>query len=452
MTLFSNRIPFLAPYFVDIQRKSFLHFLHTGLIYELSKRKFFPIPAKNSYLSFYPEYYQLSLPDYSPKQAILKAKTYGSKLYLPLQIKNYKTKRIKLQWVNIGNIPLMTKRGHFIINGSPRVIVNQIVRSPGIYYQKKINKRQDKICYADVIAHRGTWLRLEIDKKKRIWVRLKKLNKLPLLIFLKAVGISDLRVKTSIKYPEFLENSKRETEEIETDDYFHPETIKDSIIRLYLLAISNKKVKQDSSLLLKEAQKFFFRKFFNPQTYDLSHAGRAQLNKKFQIAVSPTTYVLTTYDLLCATNYLVQLYYEIGTIDDIDDLKNRKVKASGELIQSQVGTGFIRLAKFIREKIQYKDLSVKTIISTKPMNGALREFFGSSPLSQFMDQTNPLAELTHKRRVSSLGPGGISRETAGMAVRGIHPTYYGRICPIETPEGKNAGLVNSLTVFFKIKF
>ena len=450
------QIPFLAPYFVEIQRKSFLHFLQTGLIYELSKRNFFSIPNKKWYLIFYPEYYQLSVPEYTPKQAILKKKTYGSKLYVPLQVTNYRTKQFQLQWVNIGNIPLMTKRGHFIVNGSPRVIVNQLVRSPGIYYREAIDKQKNKTYYADLISNRGAWLRIEIDKKKRIWIRMKKARKVPILIFLKALGISDLTIKRSIKYPEFLEISKLKTEEIETEDYYHPPTIEDSILRLYSLAYPFKKSKADPSIkipnvpILEKAQKLFFRKFFSHRTYDLSDVGRAQLNKKFQIEVLLNTYVLTPQDLLCATDYLIKLDYGIGIVDDIDHLKNRRVRASGELIQNQIGTGCIRLAKFIREKSENKKLSIPTLISTKPLNGALREFFGSSPLSQFMDQTNPLAELTHKRRVTSLGPGGINRETATMAVRGIHPTYYGRICPIETPEGRNAGLVNSLTVFSRI--
>ena len=184
----------------------------------------------------------------------------------------------------------------------------------------------------------------------------------------------------------------------------------------------------------------------------MSQLGRIQLNKKLGLAVSLSKSTLTEQDILFATDYLIKLEYGIGTLDDIDDLKNRRVRASGELIQNQLGTGLIRLEKMIREKLKKprKKLTVRNLITTKPINGALREFFGSSQLSQFMDQTNPLAELTHKRRLSSLGPGGISRETAGMAVRGIHPSHYGRICPIETPEGPNIGLINSLATYARI--
>ncbi len=444
MTLSSYRIPFLAPYFVEIQRKSFLNLLNHGLVYELSKRNFILDPYKRFFLTFYPEYYQLSLPDYTPKQAILKSKTYASKLYVPLKLTTYKTKQSKLQWTVIGNLPLMTKRGHFIVNGTARVIVNQMVRSPGVYYNQAFDQKKRKTYYADLIPDRGAWLRLEVDRKKRVWVRLKKSPKIPILFFLQAAGITEEIMTQTTKYFYFLENSMYAT----LEKYGHPEGTKAALLELYSLVYPRKKL---SEITLKNAKKFLFRKFFNFKTYDLSRLGRIQLNKKFQLSASPTTYVLTSQDLLGATDYLIKLVEHGGAVlDDIDHLKNRRVKASGELIQNQLGTGFIRLEKFIREKIKDPDVSILRVISSKPVNGALREFFGSSPLSQFMDQTNPLAELTHKRRVSSLGPGGISRETAGMAIRGIHPTHYGRVCPIETPEGPNAGLVNSLTTFAKI--
>ena len=442
MTLSCSRVSFLAPYFVEMQRKSFLNLLNIGLIYELSKRNPISDLNKQFQLIFYPNYYQLSVPEYTPKQAILKSKTYSSKLYLPLQLMNYKSKKFQFQWVIIGNLPLMTKRGHFIVNGSPRVIVNQMVRSPGIYYQQAIDKKKRKTYYADLISHRGAWLRIEIDRKKRLWARMKKSPKIPLLIFLQAAGITEHAINQSTKYSEFIKNSMDET-----DDYPYPGTIKNALLLLYSIVYPRKK---KSEITLGKAKKFFFRKFFNHRTYDLSQFGRIQLNKKFQFSVSETTYVLTPEDLLFVTDYLIQLEYGLGAIDDIDNLKNRRVRTSGELIQNQLGTGFIRLEKFIREKIRNSNLSILNIISTKPVNGALREFFGSSPLSQFMDQTNPLAELTHKRRVSSLGPGGVNRETAGINVRGIHRTHYGRVCPIETPEGRNAGLVNSLTVFARM--
>nr|AKZ21098.1 beta subunit of RNA polymerase [Prasiola crispa] len=448
MLLSSYRIPFLIPYFVEMQRKSFLNFLNTGLNYEITKKNPMYVCFKQFKITFYPEAYKLSIPEYTSKTAILKFQTYSSKLYIPVEFTNFTTKELKLQWILLGTLPLMTKRGHFIVNGCPRVIVNQIVRSPGIYYKIISDEKKRKSYYGDLISQRGAWLRLEIDKKKRVWVKIKKSRKIPILIFFKALGISDVKLEQSTKYTNFLEISKQETESIESTDYFHPSSVEDSLIWIYGFVYPEKKEK--GQITLKKAKKFLLQKFFSHSTYDLGDSGRNQLNQKFNLKVSKNILVLTPHDLLCAMDYLIKLEQGIGVTDDIDDLKNRRVRTSGELLQNQIGTGFIRLEKFIKNKTENPTFNVSKIFSSKPVDGALREFFGSSPLSQFMDQTNPLAELTHKRRISSLGPGGVSRETAGMQVRGIHASHYGRICPIETPEGRNAGLVNSLTTLARI--
>ena len=335
----------------------------------------------------------------------------------------------------------MTKRGHFIINGSPRVIINQMIRSPGIYYQQTIDKNKKRTYYADLISHRGTWLRLETDKKRRVWARMKKTPKISILIFLQSMGLKSEIIFQSIHYSEFLKNSFLKQN--------HPISTEQALIELY----SKTHPKKDKTEISPEmGQKLLFRKFMNPRVYDLGKLGRIQLNKKLGLSLPLNITTLTPHDILFATDYLIKLEYGLGATDDIDHLKNRRVRASGELIQNQLGTGLIRLEKVIREKIKKpkKKLTIRSLITTKSVNGALREFFGSSQLSQFMDQTNPLAEITHKRRLSSLGPGGVSRETAGMAVRGIHPSHYGRICPIETPEGPNAGLVNSITAYARM--
>nr|YP_009105099.1 beta subunit of RNA polymerase [Edaphochlorella mirabilis]AIT93774.1 beta subunit of RNA polymerase [Edaphochlorella mirabilis] len=436
-----SRTSFFIPDFAEIQRQSFLNFLDKGLIREFSKRNPISNSNQNLELFFYPEYYQLSPPEWTPKQAILNSKTYSCRLYVPIQLINNLTKKVKVQWVLIGNLPLMTKRGHFIINGSPRVIINQMVRSPGIYYQESIDKNKKKTYYADLISHRGAWLRIETDNKGRIWARMKKTPKISLLVFLQAMGLTKEKIFQSLNYSSFLKNSFLKEN--------HPSSIEEALIALY----SKTHQKKDKEEITADmGQKFLSRKFFNSRTYDLGELGRIQLNNKLGLSVPTYESTLTAEDILFVTDYLIKLEYGIGAIDDIDHLKNRRVRASGELIQNQLGTGLIRLEKIIREKLKkpQKNLSAGSFITTKPLNGALREFFGSSPLSQFMDQTNPLAEITHKRRLSSLGPGGISRETAGMAVRGIHPSHYGRICPIETPEGPNAGLVNSITIYAKI--
>jgi DNA-directed RNA polymerase subunit beta len=429
------------PDFIEVQRTSFNFLLKNGIKKEILTRNFISNASKDLELIFFPEYYKLNPPVLNCRESILKAKTYACKLYVPAQLINKRTNEIKIQWVLLGNLPLMTKRGHFIINGSPRIIINQMIRSPGIYYQEILDKNKKRTYYADLISYRGTWLRLETDKKQAIWARMKKTPKVSILIFLQAFGLTKQNIFQSIQNSEFLTNSFLKEN--------HPLTTDQALFTLY----SETHPKKDKSLVTSSlGKKFLFRKFMNPKTYDLSDIGRIKLNQKLGLSIPITTTTLTGDDILFATDYLIKLECGSGEIDDIDNLKNRRVRASGEIIQNQLSIGLIRLEKIIREKLKKnrKNLSIKGLITTKPINGALKEFFGSSQLSQFMDQTNPLAEITHKRRLTSVGPGGVSRETAGMAVRGIHPTHYGRICPIETPEGPNAGLVNSITSIGRI--
>ena len=448
MRFHENLVYSFIPDSVEIQRKSFSALLKKGFIKELSNRNPITNATHDLELFFYPQHYQLNRPECTPTEALLKSKSYSCKLYVPVQLTNRQTNEIKLQWVLLGNLPLMTKRGHFIINGSPRVVINQLVRSPGIYYHEAIDVKKKKTYYADLISLRGTWLRLEIDKKRRVWARMKKTPKISALVFLQALGFTQKQIKTGIRFSSFLDNSRLKEN--------HPDTTEEALISLYEKSdptfsktLSKKEKSQITPIM---GQKFLFRKFMNPRTYNLGLLGRTRLNKKFGLLISEKQLTLTQHDIFCAIDYLINLKHGIFSVDYIDNLKNRRVKASGELIQNQLSTGLLRLEKTIREKMKKvkKGLTIHSLITTKPVNGALREFFGSSPLSQYLDQTNPLAEITHKRRLSSLGPGGISRETAGMAIRSIHPTHYGRICPIETPEGRNAGLVNSITIHARI--
>lgn len=429
------------PDFIEIQRNSFFSLLKKGLIKEIKNRNPITNLKKNIELFFFPELYQLNPPNFTNKNAILKAKTYACKLYIPVQVINNTSKKIKTQWVLLTHFPLMTKRGHFIINGSPRIIINQIIRSPGIYYQEVFDKKKKRRYYADLISFRGTWLRLEIDKKKCIWARMKKTPKISILLLLQAMGLTNQLIFHSIEHADFLKNSFSDEKNVTTTE---------EALRFLYSEINPKK--EETSIKSSMGQKFLFRKFFNPRTYDLSELGRSRLNEKLGLSISKHKTTLTPYDVLYATNYLIKLEHGFGKIDDIDHLKNRRVRASGEILQNQISLGLIRLEKIIREKLKKnkKNIVLQNLITTKAINGALREFFGSSQLSQFMDQTNPLAEITHKRRLTSIGPNGVNRETAGMALRGIHPTHYGRICPIETPEGPNAGLVNSITSYSKI--
>ena len=330
-----------------------------------------------------------------------------------------------LSWVLLGNLPLMTKRGHFVINGSPRVLVNQLTRCPGIYFHERrwgVGKTEKRLVYADFVSRRGAWLRLQADKAGEVWARLKRTPKVPFALFYQGMIAC------------------------ESNPLQWTASDQDTLVEMYEEVNPTKRESSPHG-----GKAFLDQKFKNPRMYDLGVTGRDQLNTRFGTSVA--TQQLTSKDLYYAFEQIKELQNHRIFADDIDNLSNRRVRAAGDLVQGQFETGLYRLEKVVLAKMRkpIADVSCKTLLTSKPLNGALREFFGSSPLSQYMDQTNPLAEVTQKRRVSSLGPGGISRETAGMAIRGIHPTHYGRICPIETPEGKNAGLVNSLTAFTQVR-
>ncbi len=656
--------------FVTIQRQSFFELLEKGIIEEFSKRSAVTNIKKDLKFQFYPQYYVLTPPEYTPQEAIIKNKSYTCKLFIPAQLINLKTNKKVLKWFYIGNLPLMTKRGHFILNGATRVIVNQILRSPGIYYQQKLYENYEekwsqkpddsyKRFYADLICMRGTWLRIEIDKYKNIWAQTKKGAKIPIYWLLVAMGLSEKKIfKTITDSYRLLGNLSNNLIEPtptskglanplskETKDQDNESVIKKSKKQTYIYvknpleawqeifklvySITPSNLKTNSNLLKNnnvssdpssnavdvglaaplpkkglalgrgrgnpegvtkpkvprsaptlgslapggspcraakpegtselnkiyevnfisrksnnrnlyennladEGRKWLYNKFMNPRAYDLGKKGRFAFNRKLELNISPSQTTLTGLDVLHATDYLLKVEKGLFKIDDIDHLKNRRVRTSGELIQIQIAVGVVRLEKTIVEKInklnsndlinysERKELKATkgaarsagqsqarsaghwqhyvlggvakqplvafsrsedqrakplrgyqrqernlldtskyysnfksydfliNLVNSKAFNSAIREFFGTSPLSQFMDQINPLAELTHKRRLSSMGPGGVTRDTATLAIRGIHPTHYGRICPIETPEGKNTGLVNSMTTYARV--
>ncbi len=779
--------------FVTIQRQGFFELLEKGIIEEFSKRKSITNINKDLKFQFYPQYYVLTPPEYTPQEAIIKNKSYTCKLFMPAQLINMSTNQKVFKWFYIGNLPLMTKRGHFILNGGTRVIVNQILRSPGIYYQQKLYENYEekwsqkpddsyKRFYADLICMRGTWLRIEIDKYKNIWAQTKKGAKIPIYWLLVAMGLSEKKIfktitssyrllgnlsnnlintnnlnslnsknqlltqpllpSVRVAKPEeasllcssslpslrslrsslasdsepltpfacsllfgslrergnggkgqasemageknergLVNKNENEIKKSKKQIYNYvknpPEAWQEIFKLVYSITPSNlktnsmllknnsNKIEETSSVnernkvssvtfskkfknlsevnfkqenffdnnLANEGRKWLYNKFMNPRAYDLGKKGRFAFNRKLHLNISPSQTTLTGLDVLYATDYLLKVEKGLFKIDDIDHLKNRRVRTSGELIQIQIAVGVVRLEKTIREKINksnYNDLiglpstslslfprltgavgsftvahnkptSVKAsqntlhaasgeakprlsypftpnpplppfasfaerteerragngqvtggkglgesglttlaklhavgvangskdnlphsgleevvkerkkerlcekgrskhnsreiektnlsvraiagdltkhsqslrsvqsyqiertysknlksfdvlinLVNSKAFNSAIREFFGTSPLSQFMDQINPLAELTHKRRLSSMGPGGVTRDTATLAIRGIHPTHYGRICPIETPEGKNTGLVNSMTTYARV--
>ncbi|MFM7600727.1 MAG: DNA-directed RNA polymerase subunit beta [Pseudanabaena sp.] len=429
---------FVLPDLVEIQRESFRWFLEEGLIEELES--FSPITdyTGKMELHFIAKDYKLKRPKYSVDESKRRDATYAVQMYVPTRLINKETGEIKEQEVFIGDLPLMTDRGTFIINGAERVIVNQIVRSPGVYYKQEIDKNGRRTYNASLIPNRGAWLKFETDKNDLVWVRIDKTRKLSAQVLLKAIGLSDAEILDALTHREYFQKTIDKEGQFDEDE---------ALKELY------RKLRPGEPPTESGGRELLRSRFFDPKRYDLGKVGRYKLNKKLRLNTPDTMRVLTEKDILTAINYLINLKFDIGEIDDIDHLGNRRVRSVGELLQNQVRVGLNRLERIIRERMTVSDVDALTpasLVNPKPLVAAIKEFFGSSQLSQFMDQTNPLAELTHKRRLSALGPGGLTRERAGFAVRDIHPSHYGRICPIETPEGPNAGLIGSLATHARV--
>jgi DNA-directed RNA polymerase subunit beta len=426
------------PDFVEIQRASFCWFLEKGLSEELEKFSSINDLYNNIELNFFGQEYKIRKPKYSIVESKYRDTTYAVRIYVPMSI-NIAQKPVDIDktHVFIGELPLMSDRGTFIINGCERVIINQIIRSPGIYYkQEKIKRSNSLFTYnATLIPSRGSWLKFEIDKKQSLNISIDKTDKIKILNFFKILDISIEEILGNLTYPEFLkdkiteENKNKETQEIET------------------LFDDNEKL---------EIHELFDNRIFNPKYYDLGNVGRYKLNNRFNLNISKFIHDLTIKDIIAIVDTLITLNCggdKERIIDDIDHLQNRRVRSVGELVQTQFRSGLLRLERLLSEKLTICDpnvIKITTLVNPKPIMSLMREFFGSSQLSQFLDQTNPLAELTHRRRISGLGPGGFSRDHVSFAVRDIHPSHYGRVCPIETPEGQNAGLISSLSVYARV--
>jgi DNA-directed RNA polymerase subunit beta len=429
---------FSLPDLVEIQRASFCWFLEEGLAEEI--KNFSPITdyTDNLELHLLGDEYKLKYPKYSINECKRRDATYSVQVYVPARLINKETGTIKEQEVFIGDLPLMTDRGTFVINGAERVIINQIVRSPGIYYKSETDKQGRRTYSSSLISNRGAWVKFETDRNDLVWVRIDKTRKIAAHVFLKAMGLSDSDIYNGVRHPEYLKKTFR----VE-GNY----TIEESLIQMYA------KLRPGEPATVNGGQQILYSRFFDPKRYDLGKVGRYKLNKKLNLSIPENIRVLTPQDTLAAIDYLINLKFDIGEIDDIDHLGNRRVRSVGELLQNQVRVGLNRLERIVRERMticESNSLTPNTLVNPKPIVAAIREFFGSSQLSQFMDQTNPLAELTHKRRISALGPGGLNRDRAGFAVRDIHLSHYGRICPIETPEGPNAGLIGVLATHARI--
>ncbi|WP_190279391.1 DNA-directed RNA polymerase subunit beta [Ornithinibacillus gellani] len=514
------------PNLIEIQTASYQWFLEEGL--KEMFQDISPIEDFTGNLSLEFVDYSLSEPKYPVDESKERDVTYNAPLRVKVRLINNETGEVKEQEVFMGDFPLMTDTGTFIINGAERVIVSQLVRSPSVYYNEKIDKNGKRGVTATVIPNRGAWLEFETDARDVVYVRIDRTRKLPITVLLRALGFgSDQEIIDLLGENEYLTNT------LEKDN---TETTEKALLEIY------ERLRPGEPPTVDNAKSLLISRFFDPKRYDLAHVGRYKMNKKLNIknrlfnqvlaesVVDPETgevlaqkgdklerkvlnrlipyleketnklgenYLeldegileepiklqtikimdptdpegervlhvtgnaevdsniknVTPSDILSSISYFFNLLHRVGNTDDIDHLGNRRLRSVGELLQNQFRIGLSRMERVVRERMSIQDTSSITpqqLINIRPVIASIKEFFGSSQLSQFMDQTNPLAELTHKRRLSALGPGGLTRERAGMEVRDVHYSHYGRMCPIETPEGPNIGLINSLSSFAKV--
>lgn len=379
--------------------------------------------------------------------------TYAAPLFVTAEFINNNTGEIKSQTVFMGDFPMMTEKGTFIINGTERVVVSQLVRSPGVYFDETIDKSTDKTLHSvKVIPSRGAWLEFDVDKRDTVGVRIDRKRRQPVTVLLKALGWTSEQIVERFGFSEIMRSTLEKDNTVGTDE---------ALLDIY------RKLRPGEPPTKESAQTLLENLFFKEKRYDLARVGRYKVNKKLGLHVGEpiTSSTLTEEDVVATIEYLVRLHEGQTTMtvpggvevpvetDDIDHFGNRRLRTVGELIQNQIRVGMSRMERVVRERMTTQDVEAitpQTLINIRPVVAAIKEFFGTSQLSQFMDQINPLLGLTHKRRLSALGPGGLSRERAGLEVRDVHPSHYGRMCPIETPEGPNIGLIGSLSVYARV--
>ncbi len=384
--------------------------------------------------------------------------TYAAPLFVTAEFTNNTTGEIKSQTVFMGDFPVMTSKGTFIINGTERVVVSQLVRSPGVYFDHAIDKTTEKDVYSvKVIPSRGAWLEFDVDKRDTVGVRIDRKRRQPVTVLLKALGWTTEQIAARFGFSETM---------LATLEKDHTAGQDEALLDIY------RKLRPGEPPTRESAQTLLENLFFKDKRYDLAKVGRYKVNKKLGLTTPNPVGTLTEDDIATTIEYLVRLHageteMTVGAVegeegsgitipvetDDIDHFGNRRLRTVGELIQNQIRVGLSRMERVVRERMTTQDVEAitpQTLINIRPVVAAIKEFFGTSQLSQFMDQTNPLAGLTHKRRLSALGPGGLSRERAGFEVRDVHPSHYGRMCPIETPEGPNIGLIGSLASFAQV--
>ncbi|MBI5418158.1 DNA-directed RNA polymerase subunit beta [Candidatus Poribacteria bacterium] len=519
--LFFSKIPEIIeiPNLIEIQKKSYESFLQTDV--PPSKRKniglqevfqqVFPITdfKENIFLEFVE--YTIGRPKYDVIECQERDMSYGAPLKLKVRLilkeqdehGNKQVKDVREQDVFIGEIPLITEKGTFIINGAERVIVSQLHRSPGVAFTDESNgagASGKRVFTANIIPYRGTWLSFEIDSNDILYVRIDRKKRFLATLFLRAFGfdtdekilstfynIEEIEVKKAcvgkITVADIIDTETGEiilesNSEITEDIYEKLQSAKIKKVRVLVLGTNRedltikntlkkdtikspegamiefyKKLRPGDLTTVENAQGLFERMFINPKRYDLSEVGRYKINKKLKLDVPLSQRTLSEKDIAKVVQYLINLKNGVGSVGDIDHLGNRRVRSVGELLKNHIRIGLARMERSIKERLSLQpaeNIMPSHLINAKPIMASIREFFGSSQLSQFMDQTNPLSELTHKRRLSALGPGGLSRERAGFEVRDVHHTHYGRVCPIETPEGPNIGLIVSLSTYARV--
>ncbi len=425
------------PNLIQVQLSSYQWFLEKGLREAL--QEVFPISDFTGNLELGFVDYSLGDPKYEVQECKERDVSYQAPLKLKVKLTDKETGEIKESEVYMGDLPLMTEKGTFIINGAERVVVSQLVKSPGVYFNERIDVSGNMLFGATVIPNRGAWFELEMDSAGIVYTRIDKTRKIPVTVLLRAIGY-----ETNEDILDLYDNDEYIQRTIDKDTTNNK---KEALIEFYRRLRPGEMATEDA------AQQLLNNLFFDPRRYDMATVGRYKVNKKLGLNTPVEIRHLTVEDITSTIAYLLKLIKGEGKTDVIDHLGNRRLRSIGELLQNQFRTGLVRMERVVRERMSIHDVETLTpqiLINIRPITAAVKEFFGSSQLSQFMDQTNPLAELTHKRRLSALGPGGLTRERAGFQVRDVHHSHYGRICPIETPEGPNIGLIGSLATFGRV--
>ncbi|PIQ88377.1 MAG: DNA-directed RNA polymerase subunit beta [Candidatus Omnitrophica bacterium CG11_big_fil_rev_8_21_14_0_20_42_13] len=435
------------PNLLDLQTVSYVDFLQADV--NVSKRQVkglqeafvdsFPIESHDKKIRLEFLSYNLGRPKYNLLECKKRGMTYSSALRVKLRL--ITPSETKEQEVYFGEMPLMTNTGTFVINGDERVIVSQLQRSPGVCFEEEMHPTGKKIFYGRIIPYRGTWFECKHDLSETILVYIDRKRSFPATQILRIMGYAtneEILDGMGQAYPEILNTFKKD----------YTKNKEEALVDFY------RKMRPTEPVTIESAENLFYRLFFDPKRYDLERVGRFVLNRKLNLDVALDRRTLDVKTVIEVIRYLINLKKGIGNIDDIDHLGNRRIKTVGELVQNQVRIGLARLERSVQERLivlgNFENLMVHHLINSKLLSSQIKDFFARSQLSQFMDQVNPLAEMTHKRRLSALGPGGLSRERAGFKVRDIHPSHYGRICPIETPEGPNIGLIASLSCFARV--